>query len=65
MYTVCTFQLSRATGLAFLRTIPEYFVYVALAAWLVTFVGLLGSLVGNLRRSKFRLPEGMKEIKRA
>ena len=61
MYTVCTFQLSRATGLAFLKTIPEYFVYVALAAWLVTFAGLLYSLVGGLWKSEFARPGNLKE----
>jgi tellurite resistance protein TehA-like permease len=48
MYTACTFQLSRATGLEFLKTIPEYFVYVALVAWVATFIGLVRSLVRNL-----------------
>lgn len=50
MYTTCTFQLSRAMGLEFLKTIPEYFVYVALAAWLATFGGLLYSLATTLLR---------------
>ncbi|MCZ7541532.1 MAG: tellurite resistance/C4-dicarboxylate transporter family protein [Anaerolineae bacterium] len=54
MYTTCTLQLSRATGLTFLKTIPEYFIYVALAVWLATFVGLLGSLVGSLKQPKLR-----------
>ncbi len=48
MYTTCTYQLSRATELAFLKTIPEYFVYVALGAWLATFAGWLYSVTVNL-----------------
>ncbi len=40
MYTVCTFQIAKALELPFLFAVPQYFVYIALAAWLLTFVGL-------------------------
>ena len=41
MYTTGTFQLSRALGLPFLEAIPRLFVFVALGAWVVAFLGLL------------------------
>ena len=41
MYTVCTLQLSKAIGFEPLLVIPRYFVFVALAAWLATFIGLI------------------------
>jgi tellurite resistance protein TehA-like permease len=44
MYTVCTIQLARATHLEFLLVIPRYFIYIALAAWLLTFIGFLHTL---------------------
>jgi tellurite resistance protein TehA-like permease len=43
MYTVCTFQLARATEQNFLFVIPEYFVYIAFVAWIATFIGMLNS----------------------
>lgn len=45
MYTVCTLQLSNALALDFLLFIPRLFIYVALAAWLITFMGLIHSLL--------------------
>jgi tellurite resistance protein TehA-like permease len=45
MYTVCTFRLGKATAIPLLAAIPRVFVYVALAAGLVTFAGLVRSLI--------------------
>ena len=45
MYTVCTFRLAGATGIAELQLIPRVFVFIAIAAWAVTFFGLLRSLI--------------------
>lgn len=47
MYTVCTFQLAQVTNVEFLLLIPGVFIYVALAAWLVIFIGMIRNLVAN------------------
>ncbi len=44
MYTACTFRLSEVIHIPFILWIPQCFIYVALVAWLATFVGLLGTL---------------------
>lgn len=45
MYTACTYQLAQATGLSFLKAIPQFFIYIALAAWLAAFGGLITTLL--------------------
>lgn len=44
MYTAATFRLAGATGLSFLYIIPKYFIYVAILAWSITFIGFLRRL---------------------
>lgn len=43
MYTTCTVMLSKALNLPILMVIPQWFVYVALSAWCITFAGMLVS----------------------
>lgn len=49
MYTVSTFVLASGAGLPFLGLISRYFIWVAFAAWALTFAGLIGSLAKVLR----------------
>ena len=56
MYTVCTYQLANTIKLPFLLVIPKYFVFVALLAWLATFVGLSKSLIRQLWLPKWPSP---------
>lgn len=44
MYTTCTHRLAKAADLDFLVVIPQYFVFIALFAWTITFWGLLKML---------------------
>lgn len=47
MYTAATFQLATVNDLPFITFIPQFFIYLAMAAWLVTFVGLIINLSKN------------------
>jgi tellurite resistance protein TehA-like permease len=51
MYTVCTIQLARAINFPSLLVIPRYFIYLALAGWLVVSLGLIYSLLTNKART--------------
>ena len=48
MYTVCTLRMASALDLPFLLFIPRYFVFVALAAWSVAFIGMLHCILRSL-----------------
>jgi tellurite resistance protein TehA-like permease len=50
MYTVCTFQLSNAINFPRLMVIPRFFVYLALAGWIATSLGLILTSVRNAAR---------------
>jgi len=50
MYTVCTFQLSKAINFQPLLVIPRYFIYLALAGWLAVSVGLIFKLILGIRK---------------
>jgi tellurite resistance protein TehA-like permease len=45
MYAVCTFRLADAAGIPLLHVIPPVFAAIALAAWSLTFIGLLRALI--------------------
>ncbi len=48
MYTVCTYRLAKVAALDFLLVVPRVFVFIALAAWTLTAIGLIRSLT-NVR----------------
>ncbi len=52
MYTVCTFRLAQVINVQFLLLIPRFFIYVALAAWLVIFIGMVINLVKSLIKER-------------
>lgn len=44
MYTACTYRLSETLDLAFLKIIPDYFIFIALATWCAVMIGLIRHL---------------------
>jgi tellurite resistance protein TehA-like permease len=52
MYTVSTYFLAKASGFKAFLVIPELFIYIAIAAWLYEFIGLIHSVVSGDRLSE-------------
>jgi tellurite resistance protein TehA-like permease len=52
MYTTGTLQLSRALDLPFLAAVPAAFIHLALFAWGLTFLGLLGRIASSLLHAR-------------
>lgn len=52
MYTACTVMLIKALDLPFLMPLPEKFLYVAVSAWALTFVGMIVSTGTSLMRDR-------------
>lgn len=49
MYTVCTARLADTIDAPFLHVVPQWFIYIAIAAWGVTFFGLIKSRFRDIR----------------
>jgi len=52
MFTACTYRLTQVMHAELLAWIPVFFVYIALAAWLLTLIGLLRHLMLAWRMQK-------------
>ena len=52
MFAAATFQLSRASGIGFLAVVPRVFVWIALGAWTLTFMGMMRELARALHRPR-------------
>jgi tellurite resistance protein TehA-like permease len=58
MYSVCTHQLCQAFHLPFLLWLPHAFAYIALVAWLLTFLGLVATGVQEIVQARLSSPNG-------
>ena len=54
VYAVATYRLAEFTRMNFLFWIPRYFVYLALASWGTTFVGMLYAMFRPQKHSDIR-----------
>ncbi len=52
MYTTCTWWLQKVTYLRFLSVIPQYFIYLALLAWSLTFYGWARSVLRSFGQNR-------------
>lgn len=50
MYTVCTFRMAQALNVPFLHRVSDVFIYIALSAWALAFIGLLRNIFSKTRQ---------------
>src|SRR5690606_1969695 len=50
MYTVCTYRLSEALSITFLKFIPAAFIYIALFAWVAVALGFIRYLLSLVQK---------------
>lgn len=50
MYTVCTYRLSEALEISFLNLIPQYFIFIALFAWIAVMTGMVRTLLSYFKK---------------
>ncbi|HQW55068.1 MAG TPA: tellurite resistance/C4-dicarboxylate transporter family protein [Saprospiraceae bacterium] len=55
MYAVCTFRMSKALNIPFLHYLYSAFIYIALIAWVITFIGLLRFFYSKLKEIRNRI----------
>lgn len=58
MYAACTWQMDHAMEFGFLSWIPRIFFWIALAAWIVTFIAMLHTIARDLRPRAVSVPAG-------
>lgn len=52
MYAACTWQMDHAMDFGFLDRLPRAFLYIALAAWTITFLGMVSRLARRFARAR-------------
>ncbi len=59
MYAVCTFRMSKALHMPFLYYFYEVFIYLAIFAWSVAFIGLVRNLLSRylIPKSRIKVPD--------
>lgn len=55
MYTVCSYRMAEALNFTFIYPISTVFMYIGLFAWLITFIGLLRSVMSAIFISKNKI----------
>lgn len=55
MYAACTWEMDRAMGLGLLDPLSRAFLYTALAAWAITFLAMLHTLISRLSGERSEL----------